>query len=746
MIIQKIGKWIIAKLDDGTSVKFPDTMSKEEVVQAISRGDGLPEALQGKLNWNNIRQTVDETGGVTLNPNGSIFNADEGYIVTIGTETVPKDQLTEDVLRSFVDKHKDRITDDVKIGMYKMDDGTVSLDLNLLTDDRGVAMAAGKLNNQEGIFDLSTFETIRTGGTGEIPGGIDAGLANFERANRLKGSLTPEGNLKASHWSKRDDLESLSPESYGTGLSGRTRAEMNRAYHPDFVKRTYVGHDEALSNPYRKEAGLGNVQYGAELDLSEIYDINRDPLDLRSKYPDFTTREKAIKELGFKGYTADHPQLGIMSALFDDVDVKKLAGVGAVGYLGLSEDDTQAGVIDKAGKRVIEAWHGTPHEVDKFDMSKIGTGEGAQAYGHGLYFADRKGTAEWYRDALSTRDLDKFANDPQYAAATIVHSSKGEKQAIDNLNETIKSYNSELEYATKFNRKDDIAFWESKIDVAKQRLSYIKDGSYKDVGHDGNLYQVHLDATPDELLDWDAPLSEQSEFVKNAIKSDPDLNRFFFGKNAGIKENPNFPDDFGYTRKDEPTGKDILNQVGMAKWADDRVWSGDKGVAEAILREKGIKGIQYADGMSRHGDKASKNYVAFDDKIIEIAKKYGIAPGAVTAGMLMNEQRASADSLRTPDPIANRQATQNIAKPAGYTTLTDQTDDLIANMLEGVYPNPRTRQEKAETLNMLLGATGTLGSMQLGSDVGTFIKWIEDTYGTQVAELFQAPALDLSEE
>ena len=33
-------------------------------------------------------------------------------------------------------------------------------------------------------------------------------------------------------------------------------------------------------------------------------------------------------------------------------------------------------------------WHGSPHKFDKFDSSKIGTGEGAQAYGHGVYFAE----------------------------------------------------------------------------------------------------------------------------------------------------------------------------------------------------------------------------------------------------------------------------------------------------------------------------------------------------------------------
>jgi hypothetical protein len=38
----------------------------------------------------------------------------------------------------------------------------------------------------------------------------------------------------------------------------------------------------------------------------------------------------------------------------------------------------------------ITTYHGSPHDFDEFDMSKIGTGEGAQAYGRGLYFAEMK--------------------------------------------------------------------------------------------------------------------------------------------------------------------------------------------------------------------------------------------------------------------------------------------------------------------------------------------------------------------
>ena len=41
----------------------------------------------------------------------------------------------------------------------------------------------------------------------------------------------------------------------------------------------------------------------------------------------------------------------------------------------------------------IVAYHGSPHSFDQFDTSKIGTGEGAQAYGHGLYFAEEEGVS-----------------------------------------------------------------------------------------------------------------------------------------------------------------------------------------------------------------------------------------------------------------------------------------------------------------------------------------------------------------
>ncbi len=50
------------------------------------------------------------------------------------------------------------------------------------------------------------------------------------------------------------------------------------------------------------------------------------------------------------------------------------------------------------------AYHGThAKNIEKFLTDYIGTGEGAQAYGYGLYFASDKGVADWYKDKVSEK-------------------------------------------------------------------------------------------------------------------------------------------------------------------------------------------------------------------------------------------------------------------------------------------------------------------------------------------------------
>lgn len=60
------------------------------------------------------------------------------------------------------------------------------------------------------------------------------------------------------------------------------------------------------------------------------------------------------------------------------------------------------------------AWHGSPHDFDEFDLGAIGTGEGNQAHGWGLYFAKDKKIAENYRDILGANSIEIVTEKTKY--------------------------------------------------------------------------------------------------------------------------------------------------------------------------------------------------------------------------------------------------------------------------------------------------------------------------------------------
>jgi len=170
----------------------------------------------------------------------------------------------------------------------------------------------------------------------------------------------------------------------------------------------------------------------------------------------------------------------------------------------------------------IKAYHGSPHSFEKFDAAKIGTGEGEQAFGHGLYFSDAEAVAKGYRDKLAA-----------------------------------------------------------------------------DKGH---MYEVNINADPAHFLNLDGRLGEQSQAVQNAFKSQ--MERF---------------------------GPDARMQPQMMIAAS-RHPQGMSGVSQD-LASQGVPGVKYLDQFSRGAGEGSSNYVVFDDKLIDIMKKYGLA-GAVPTGLM----------------------------------------------------------------------------------------------------------------
>ncbi len=219
------------------------------------------------------------------------------------------------------------------------------------------------------------------------------------------------------------------------------------------------------------------------------------------------------------------------------------------------------------------AYHGSPHDFDKFDMSKIGSGEGAQAYGHGLYFADSEGVAKSYRDALSTDGLGTVARGR-------LRQNGGD---IDKTIEYLRGRNLEG-----VNNRQALA----ELEQAKAAGS-----------PNGHMYQVRINADPNDFLNYDAPISEQGQAVKAMIES---------GWGPEMVNNPNVK------------GRDFVP------------FSTDESLMQRF-KDAGIPGIKYLDQGSRTAGEGSRNYVVFDDSLIEILKKYGLlAPGAaVGANALM---------------------------------------------------------------------------------------------------------------
>jgi hypothetical protein len=247
----------------------------------------------------------------------------------------------------------------------------------------------------------------------------------------------------------------------------------------------------------------------------------------------------------------------------------------------------------------IKAYHGSPHSFDQFDSSKIGSGEGAQAYGRGLYLAEREKTAESYRDALTGSRvqsaqslLNKSGNDVDLA----IQSARNEIDRLKSL---------DLTPETGASKRDSL------VSSQEEKLSELT--SLKNSGQmsKGSMYEVNIDAKPDELLDWDLPLDEQPENIRKALEKTD----WYQYAEEGAYEAAN-------NRGDNPYGMDLVRYLEQDGAED----------AANMMKEAGIKGIQYADAQTRFGKgPKTKNYVIFDPRLISIAKKYGIAIPAAAA-------------------------------------------------------------------------------------------------------------------
>jgi hypothetical protein len=516
--------------------------------------------------------------------------------------------------------------------------------------------------------------------------------------------------------------------------------------------------------PLRMRGNFLEYDAGGEAYFALEDEVNDVIANARKQGYDGVTFKNLDDSAGWSDMPADHTvvfdpsNIRSTNAAFDP-DQKDssnlLAGLGAAGVgLGLMQsEDADAVPIVKAGRRMIEAFHGSPHKFDKFSMENIGTGEGAQAYGHGLYFADSEDVARGYRDDLNSLYSKPHTLDgeeiPEWVVAEVDAGRAGKLRAdfegrIEDANQRLADPNAVQPWI--------IEQQKATAEKTLRQIDRLESGAAAEPP--GALYRVHLDVDPDTLLDWDKPLSEQPESVQKLYReavSDPQGDADLLSQ-LGVPDN--------YASGAEIPGSDVSGSQIYAAIAEkmrsanstsvqeinsrlselSRIMDSDsaggyrqfrsdvgRNAAEEYdrllemktspeslaksykpqvsaseqMRQAGIPGIRYLDGNSRGAGEGSYNYVMFDDKPISIQERGNVDPTllAATGG-------TSAIGLAASQFLQNRQQKQS------------QWESLRNDLLNTVTSVDRAIGKGFEALEMpwrgLLGLNRTVAGLLYG--------------------------------
>ena len=383
-----------------------------------------------------------------------------------------------------------------------------------------------------------------------------------------------------------------------------------------------------------------------------------------------------------------------------------LSGNISVAERHFLESNPSAAIKDQS------AFHGSRLDnIDRFRTSFVGTGEGAQAFGWGLYFAQRQDVAEWYRKKVI---LEKTSRDPVDLIIRVGdtplrdffagHDNGAVYEAADRImnffGQGNKPYNGWLD-ALHAEFDNDISDWvrlsekdlegghaaeaQAEIDAlltSQQNVGFVFDAlnnpqnrpniNVKPV-EGGKVYKVEVPEN-DQLLDLDKRLSEQSPQVKEALEK---LRHQLIDADATIHGQTidEIGDEFwelsGLTLSRVIMPNAIYNGVRptgeISQELETAFASGSAQMATSIwLRDNGIPGARYHDRESRNGQPyGTANFVIFDDDHIKMADEMA------TNGQRPVKNRVIKTSINSPlsDP-AN-------PNPGIFRRLHDNTMGLL---------------------------------------------------------------------
>jgi hypothetical protein len=257
--------------------------------------------------------------------------------------------------------------------------------------------------------------------------------------------------------------------------------------------------------------------------------------------------------------------------------------------------------------------------LGRMRMDKLGTGEGAQAYGSGIYAAEAEDVAKTYRDRLSQNK--GFTPYVTYKAEELLKNAGGDYEKAADAARRLLTGN--------LDRQE-----------AKEIGEVVKLLDAKKVSS-GSMYEVNINADPNAMLDWDKPLGQQSDAVRAAFESLGTPERL-----ASVKgENAYRALEAQSGSMDWPVGANLAERKAFRQTAREN--------ARQKLLNAGIPGIKYLDQGSRAAGAGTRNFVVFDEKLVSIVRKYGIAGAAVMLGTSADQISQTLNENMTQEELNN---------------------------------------------------------------------------------------------
>ena len=300
-------------------------------------------------------------------------------------------------------------------------------------------------------------------------------------------------------------------------------------------------------------------------------------------------------------------------------------------------------------------YHGSPHKFNKFSTSNIGSGEGNQSFGWGLYFTDNKGIGEHYadignnnnrarikndlisgefRDSLYVNkdtmsdELQRFLSENGYNITADMNPDELARQ-VDSLRQQSQYYGKKADEmaGTGFD-SDFIAASEKYNNLASELEQIVRNSSEKrrlaeeeinqrvnDVGHSRNLYNVDLassDGRDFDFLSWyDAVDPEQ----KHKIKQQALVENLTDKWGTSVRDTESYPNSIPFDT--DESGASIYHKLQSE-------WGMTPKETSMFLSRAGIDGIIYpADSLFNANNRdlgraESTNYVVFDENNVKV--------------------------------------------------------------------------------------------------------------------------------